>query len=73
MERLMAKSLLRTSYANVFQIGHSPTFNGKYRLSCRMQRLFMESPALGLPLQFNNTAYLERHDDYKDTCHGGFS
>jgi len=67
------RASLRTSYANVFQIGHSLTFNGKYSVKLQNAEIVYGVPwFLGLPLQFNNTAYLERHDDYKDTYYGVF-
>ncbi len=67
------RASLRTSYANVFQIGHSLTFNGKYSLKLQNAEVLYGVPwFLGLPLQFNNTVYLERHDDYKDTYYGVF-
>ncbi len=67
------RASLRTSYANVFQIGHSLTFNGKYSMKIQNAEVIYGIPwFLGLPLQFNNTFYLERHDDYKDTYYGVF-
>ncbi len=67
------RASLRTSYANVFQIGHSLTFNGKYSVKLQNAEVIYGVPwFLGLPLQFNNTVYLERHDDFKDTYYGVF-
>lgn len=67
------RASLRTSYANVFQIGHSLTFNGKYSVKLQNAEVVYGVPwFLGLPLQFNNTVYLERHDDFKDTYYGVF-
>lgn len=67
------RASLRTSYANVFQIGHSLTFNGKYSAKLQNAEVIYEVPwFLALPLQFNSTLYLKRHDDYKDTYYGIF-
>ncbi len=67
------RASLRTSYANVFQIGHSLTFSGKYSDKLQNAEVVYGVPwFLGLPLQFNNTVYLERHDDIEDTYYGIF-
>lgn len=70
-ERLRAS--LQTSYANVFQIGHSLTFKGKYSQVIQGAEVIYGIPwFLGLPLQFNSSVYLNRKDDYDKTYYGVF-
>ena len=73
MELLMVQELRFVPLTPMFfQIGHSLTFNGKYSVKLQNAEIVYGVPwFLGL-LQFNNTAYLERHDDYKDTYYGVF-
>lgn len=67
------RASLQTSYANVFQIGHSLAFKGKYSQKIRSADVIYGIPWLfGLPLQFNSTVYLNQHDDYEDTYYGIF-
>lgn len=67
------RASLQSSYANMFNVGHSLTFKGKYSKIVQEAEVVYGVPWLfSLPLQFNSSIYWNRRDDLEKTYFGIF-